>query len=550
LFGMDFGSGPSASGATDSVFKSLTLRNLVFEYFYDAEGKRRLKAYPTGIHDEYFYDRNKRMLLDQGNPSPLPSSAHPVDEYVWLDERPIALIRSKLDASWFHEGTADCTRLGDFSPCGVYHLVTDYLGKPVLMIDSQGRVTGTGEYAPSGHVNRVSVDIETPHPYTTTTAAFGSVMKQPAVTGTSLQQRVLFDNLGLFNQGHDCPSGGMESRKSNALLTTVFDSIEIQDATTNSPLITVSSSDSGGGKNHGHQWTNWFVPGTNGVKAHLNNSGVAYCEEGFDCSGIQCIPVCGCNTTATQKKRIGATISAYEYRRFQTGATPAWTPLRHPGQYFDVESDLFENWNRFYDPIIGKYLQPELLLQAPVWVKEQAKSGMNSPAYVYAANNPLHFTDPTGLYIRTGECKNWDKALQRAKEKAGCDSGQPGPPRCSCKLPCNICDYLMEGRLPHAGILTPAQLGGLNVYGGVGPSDTLEGGVGAGFSEMLCGNNKDYPAGIELLAQAMVHEAIHVCKYLAGVDSPATNDAWSRPYFNFGPDDAEDVTAKCFNGND
>nr|WP_254627641.1 RHS repeat-associated core domain-containing protein [Myxococcus sp. CA040A] len=396
-FWMDFGSGPSASGATDSVFKSLTLRSLVFEYFYDAESKRRIKVYPTGIHDEYFYDRDKRMLLDQGNPSALPSSSHPVDEYVWLDERPIALIRSKLDASWFHEGTADCTRLGDFSPCGVYHLVTDYLGKPVLMIDSQGRVTGTGEYAPSGHVNRVSVDIETPHPYTTTTAAFGSVMKQPAVSGTSLQQRVLFDNLGLFNQQHDCPSGGVQGRNSNALLSTTDDSIDIQDATTNTPLVTVTSVDSGGGKNHGHQWTPWFAPGANGVKVHLNNSGIAYCEEGFDCSGIQCIPVCGCNTTATQKRRIGATISAYEYRRFQTGATPAWTPLRYPGQYFDVESDLFENWNRFYDPNLGRYLQPEPLLQDPNFSIVEAKEGRTMPAYAYAFNNPMAFIDPTGL---------------------------------------------------------------------------------------------------------------------------------------------------------
>ena len=29
------------------------------------------------------------------------------------------------------------------------------------------------------------------------------------------------------------------------------------------------------------------------------------------------------------------------------------------GQYHDAETDLFQNWNRFCDPAIGWYLEPE-----------------------------------------------------------------------------------------------------------------------------------------------------------------------------------------------
>lgn len=33
--------------------------------------------------------------------------------------------------------------------------------------------------------------------------------------------------------------------------------------------------------------------------------------------------------------------------------------LRMPGQYFDAESGLFYNWNRYYNPAIGRYISPD-----------------------------------------------------------------------------------------------------------------------------------------------------------------------------------------------
>lgn len=41
----------------------------------------------------------------------------------------------------------------------------------------------------------------------------------------------------------------------------------------------------------------------------------------------------------------GTAASAYEYRRFQSTAVPFDVPLRFPGQYFDNETELTENWN-------------------------------------------------------------------------------------------------------------------------------------------------------------------------------------------------------------
>ncbi|MEU6774795.1 RHS repeat-associated core domain-containing protein [Streptomyces sp. NPDC046759] len=63
----------------------------------------------------------------------------------------------------------------------------------------------------------------------------------------------------------------------------------------------------------------------------------------------------------------------------------AYTPLRYPGQYFDPESGLHYNVNRYYDPDLGRYATPDPLGLAPA---------INHYAYV---PNPLTLTDPLGL---------------------------------------------------------------------------------------------------------------------------------------------------------
>ncbi|WP_375759057.1 RHS repeat-associated core domain-containing protein [Corallococcus exercitus] len=375
-FHLDFTSGPSSNGGSETVFKTVSVNGLTYNYFYDSQGQRRLKDYPTGIKDEYFYNQSQGLIVDQGNASSLASTSHPVDEYVWLDGKPIAVLRGKLDASWQHlsDGTTDCARDGQGAACGFYHLVTDYQGKPVLTLDDSGRVAGTGEYDAFGHVNRVSVDIETPHPYTVSTSGpFGTVMKQPTIAGTSLQQRVLFDSSDLWSDFEACTDEASQGRD---------DTITIRDEATSTALATRVP------WQPGRAFTPWFTPSTSGVRAVLNNTGFSACFR----SGS----TCACSALPRTKEEQGAVISAYEYRRFQTGAAPFWTPLRFPGQYHDAETDLFENWNRYYDPSIGRYLQPEPLLLDPQSILVYAAEGRSLAPYAYALNNPTGFVDPTG----------------------------------------------------------------------------------------------------------------------------------------------------------
>ncbi len=59
--------------------------------------------------------------------------------------------------------------------------------------------------------------------------------------------------------------------------------------------------------------------------------------------------------------------------------------LRFPGQYFDSESGLHQNYFRDYDPGVGRYLERDPIGQL---------GGLNTFAYVYL--NPFTYKDPTG----------------------------------------------------------------------------------------------------------------------------------------------------------
>ncbi len=89
----------------------------------------------------------------------------------------------------------------------------------------------------------------------------------------------------------------------------------------------------------------------------------------------------------------GAATKVWEIETRPFGDSPTVTGsaglnLRFPGQYFELETGLHQNWYRNYASFLGRYSEPDPMGLA---------GGVNR--YTYAGNAPLQYTDPSGLQL-------------------------------------------------------------------------------------------------------------------------------------------------------
>ncbi|WP_293381800.1 RHS repeat-associated core domain-containing protein [Phenylobacterium sp.] len=74
-------------------------------------------------------------------------------------------------------------------------------------------------------------------------------------------------------------------------------------------------------------------------------------------------------------------------------------PLRFPGQYADVETQIAQNWARDYDSTVGRYFQSD-----PLGIQIDVNT------YAYVQSNPVIWIDPSGLcwiyFISTGRIEH------------------------------------------------------------------------------------------------------------------------------------------------
>ncbi|MGH1375980.1 MAG: RHS repeat-associated core domain-containing protein [Alphaproteobacteria bacterium] len=127
---------------------------------------------------------------------------------------------------------------------------------------------------------------------------------------------------------------------------------------------------------------------------YLNGSPIAQIDGGVAPTGesVSYLHTDHLGTPRIASNTSGSSVWSWDSDAFGNG-TPTGSKtvnLRFAGQYWDNESGLHYNWNRYYDPKTGRYVSSD-----PIGLD----GGLNTFAYVGA--NPVIHTDPEGLRMST-----------------------------------------------------------------------------------------------------------------------------------------------------
>ncbi len=107
------------------------------------------------------------------------------------------------------------------------------------------------------------------------------------------------------------------------------------------------------------------------------------------------------------------------------------TNLRLPGQYDErllgplgLQGPYY-NWNRWYLPGVGRYLEPDPLALRGGWNAEWGPDWYN-----YGEGNPLTHTDPTGEFLKLEGCPGCEDTCccSEMKNPGSCPGGAPTKP--------------------------------------------------------------------------------------------------------------------------
>jgi RHS repeat-associated protein len=341
---------------------------------YDAFNRRRYKANALGYGQEFYYGLQKDLLVDQAWSNSKVETT--LDEYIWLDGRPVMAIRGRVDIGGTHledyyysgDGARKCARPMDDGAvaCGFFHLVTNLQSFPLLAIsNATGQVASFQLPDADGSVN--------------SSRMMGAWGGQGIDLGFEFPLNERFRKQARFRAswtGANGPRTGVQAF--------YLDGVEV---------LTPA------GQELGQVWSAWS-PVVNGAAT------VRWT--------VSCPTAQACSSAG----------DAFEWQAWEDGAEQFHTRLRFPGQYADAETDFYENWHRYYDPQNGRYLSPEPLLQSPEWVATQIRLGRQTPTYSYAANNPVRLTDSTGLapdwspsWDRRADTISRERAADRARER-------------------------------------------------------------------------------------------------------------------------------------
>jgi RHS repeat-associated protein len=417
------------------VASSVTPSGEVSRLLHRANGQRTREEWSlAGLHEDFRADDANRLLVEWGVGSLSSLYPRPLKEYVWLGPHPVAVL---------HSLQQDATSPPVFQRVAFLH--SGHLGEVLAESDAQGRLWRQTLYSAFGEkrplpVSPVPLAAETAHPYPPR-----FFFRVPPIVGARAV-KLRFEGVSLA----PCDVIDITDDNSTDILARIpaSSSGTVETDWLPARAVAVSLSPRNCGSAFGFRLTSVtpdfgpldVSPRTeatpnpypaagqqfsfsfqNPTALRLTNVSFASCDvlEVRSPSGQSLwsyrVPANG--TVSLWTPPLSGTVSvgiwgqgcnASERRRGFTVAasaafvpTPAAASMTLPGQ-LPRHDGTVDNWYRVFEPATGRYLSPEPLLQDPDWVMSELQSGYQVPAYSYARNNPIAYTDPTGLYVPPG----------------------------------------------------------------------------------------------------------------------------------------------------
>ena len=167
--------------------------------------------------------------------------------------------------------------------------------------------------------------------------------------------------------------------------------------------------------------------------------------------------------------------------------------LRFPGQYYRAETGLNQNYNRDYDPAVGRYVESD-----PIGLK----AGVNT--YAYVLNDPVQSIDRSGLLIVKPSCKRFRTAIEAAERAIRADFGKCWQCTRDGSASCINCKYRDYFAAPLASAEVECEPS-LDPNGDCGDGNI--GSFGLKLTAVLNPNSRCARYGC--IAETIVHELLH-----------------------------------------
>jgi RHS repeat-associated protein len=110
----------------------------------------------------------------------------------------------------------------------------------------------------------------------------------------------------------------------------------------------------------------------------------------------------GAAPESTRRDPFGNKVTSFNQPTIPNPVTPGTNLVRlgFTGHEQDDDQGLVNMRGRVYDPRLGRFLTPDPIISAPL-------SGQSYNRYAYVLNNPLKYTDPSGLRVVIGSCVSY-----------------------------------------------------------------------------------------------------------------------------------------------